>query len=279
MRDDNSAMGMGNGRAPDDGAARPMRAIAATLATPGQPRAHLDGLRLAQALDLGAQAAAFVVQRGDARVLDTDADLQRRSARPGASATRRRPPRLGRLAHGARGAPRAWAAQAAACTASGTLAGDPHSRRYHRWAAPVGARVRDGGATGSPPVRLLRLGHRAPPQRPESDWPGHQREAQRWRRMNSLGSAAMARASSASLRGFLGDQAAWPCSLRSCVRCRHTACPHPGRRRAGRRSARRGRRSDAPAPRPPAAAAPASRRALRCGRRIMAATSTRPPVA
>ena len=69
MRDDSSAIGNGEQPRPDDRAARPMRAVAATLATPGQPRAHLDGLRLAQALDLGAQAAAFVLQRGDAALV------------------------------------------------------------------------------------------------------------------------------------------------------------------------------------------------------------------
>ena len=54
MRDDSSAMGMGNGRAPDDGAARPMRAVAATLATPGRPRAHSNSLRLVLLHDPGA---------------------------------------------------------------------------------------------------------------------------------------------------------------------------------------------------------------------------------
>ena len=48
------AMGMGNGRAGDGPTDRPMRAVAATLATPGQPRAHSNSLRLVLLHDPGA---------------------------------------------------------------------------------------------------------------------------------------------------------------------------------------------------------------------------------
>ena len=63
MRDDSSAMGMGNGRAPDDGAARPMRAVAATLATPGQPRAHLEPTHHATAVRIGQHAVAVGTEK------------------------------------------------------------------------------------------------------------------------------------------------------------------------------------------------------------------------
>ena len=240
------AMGMGNGRAGDGPTDRPMRAVAATLATPGQPRAHLnqfrdghlralpgfdpgathwrvigvvatlaerqevgrsailrlmiqvrDGqndaaaggrmrfamtciaarafaaplrtiapdrqadlppvlriaipvfradrhlhrLRLAQALDLGAQAAAVVVQRGDARVLDTDADLQRADLRGLALQQLGGVYRLGRLAQG-RGASVGSTAPRAG-QKIGVRQGVPAARLFVR---PL-------------PERRLRLGH------------------------------------------------------------------------------------------------------------------------
>ena len=131
-------MGMGNGRAPDDGAARPMRAVAATLATPGQPRAHLDGLRLAQALDLGAQAAAFVLQRGDAALVCI--------VRGGVC-------RLGGEA------PRDQCSRRLRALPVEPLAGNPHGADVTDGPPAVGARVRDGGARPRLPERLLRLGH------------------------------------------------------------------------------------------------------------------------
>lgn len=240
------AMGMGNGRAGDGPTDRPMRAVAATLATPGQPRAHLnqfrdghlralpgfdpgathwrvigvvatlaerqevgrsailrlmiqvrDGqndaaaggrmrfamtciaarafaaplrtiapdrqadlppvlriaipvfradrhlhrLRLAQALDLGAQAAAVVVQRGDARVLDTDADLQRADLRGLALQQLGGVHRLGRLAQG-RGA----SVGSTAPRARQKIGIRQRVAAQHRCQRPL-------------PERLLRLGH------------------------------------------------------------------------------------------------------------------------
>ena len=77
------------------------------------------------------------------------------------------------------------------------LAGDPHGADITDGPPAVGARVRDGGARPRLPERLLRLGHRCAPAAAGVRLAGPSTgEAQRWRRMNSLGSAAMARASS-----------------------------------------------------------------------------------
>ena len=81
---------------------------------------------LLQALSIiGAQAAAVVVQRGDARVLDTDADLQRADLRGLALQQLGGVHRLGRLAHGA-GAPGHGLRGGLRALPVEPLAGDPH---------------------------------------------------------------------------------------------------------------------------------------------------------
>ena len=136
----------------------------------GQPRAHLDGLRLAQALHVGAQAAAFVVQRGDARARHRRGDpcnapicAAWRFSNSAASTA------LGVSRMGA-GCAQGMARRRLRALPVEPLAGDPHGADITDGPPAVGARVRDGGARPRLPERLLWLGHRAarPSPKPRS---------------------------------------------------------------------------------------------------------------